>query len=69
MQNKDVDKLRSNCAADRRLCFRCIDSVIPSLSKSEIGIFCGCTARFVPNLVGNTKDKFRRDATYILIVL
>ena len=35
-QNKDADQLRSNCAADRRLCFRYIDSTIPPLPKSEI---------------------------------
>ena len=35
-ENKDADQLRSNCAADQRLCFRHIDSTIPFLSKSEI---------------------------------
>ena len=25
-ENKDADQLRSNCAADQRLCFRYIDS-------------------------------------------
>ena len=35
-ENKDADQLRSNCAADQRLCFRCMDSTIPILSKSEI---------------------------------
>ena len=35
-ENKDADQLRSNCAADQRLCFRYIDSTIPILSKSEI---------------------------------
>ena len=34
--NKDADHLRSNCAADQRLCFRYIDSTINLLSKSEI---------------------------------
>ena len=33
-ENKDADQLCSNCTADQRLCFRCIDSIIPLLSKS-----------------------------------
>ena len=35
-KNKDADQLRGNREADRRLCFRYIDSTIPLLSKSEI---------------------------------
>ena len=35
-ENKHADQLRSNCAADQRICFRFIDSKIPLLSKSEI---------------------------------
>ena len=35
-ENKDADQLRSNCAADQRLCFRYTDSAIPLLAKSEI---------------------------------
>ena len=35
-ENKDADQLRSNCAADLRLCFRYTDSTIPLLPKSEI---------------------------------
>ena len=35
-ENKDADQLRSNCAADQRLCFRYMDNTIPLLSKSEI---------------------------------
>ena len=35
-ENKDAAQLRGNCEADQRLCFRCIDSTIPLLSKSEI---------------------------------
>ena len=40
--NKDADQLhsydqlRSNCAADQRLCFRYTDSTIPLLPKSKI---------------------------------
>ena len=35
-ENKDADQLRSNCAADQRLCFWYIDSMISLLSKFEI---------------------------------
>ena len=39
-ENKGADQLRSNCEADQHLCFRCMDSTIPLLSKSKI--FCAC---------------------------
>ena len=35
-KNKDADQLRGNREADKRLCFRYMDSTIPLLSKSEI---------------------------------
>ena len=35
-ENKDADQLRSNCAADQRLCFRYTDSAIPLLPKCKI---------------------------------
>ena len=35
-ENKDADQLRGNREAYQRLCFRCTDSTIPLLSKSEI---------------------------------
>ena len=35
-ENKDAEQLRSNCAADQRLCFRYTDNTIPPLLKSEI---------------------------------
>ena len=35
-EHKDADQLRSNREADQRLCFRCMDSTIPLVSKSEI---------------------------------
>ena len=35
-ENKGAFQLRSNCAADQRLCFRHIDSTISLLPKSEI---------------------------------
>ena len=35
-ENKDADQLRGNRKADQRPCFRCKDSTIPLLPKSEI---------------------------------
>ena len=35
-ENKDADQLRSNCAANQRLCFRYTDSTITLLPKFEI---------------------------------
>ena len=43
-----------------RLCFRYIDGAIPLFLKSEI--FCGCTAWFVWDLVGNPEDRFSHEA-------
>ena len=37
-ENKDADQLRSDCAADQRLCFGYTDSTIPLVPKSEISI-------------------------------
>ena len=70
-ENKDADQLRGNREADQRLCFRYIDSTIPLLSKSEIfkplAIFCGCTARFVSDLVGNPEDRFSQNEAHIMM--
>ena len=60
-ENKDADQLRSNCAADQRLCFRCKDSVILLLSK-PLATFCGSTAQFMSDLVGNPEDWFSHKA-------
>ena len=64
-ENKGADQLQGNRAADQRLCFCYIDSTFPLLPKSKIfkpvAIFCGCTARFVSDLVGNPEDRFSRD--------
>ena len=34
-ENKDADQLRSNCTADKRLCFCYTDSIIPLLPKFQ----------------------------------
>ena len=51
-ENKDGDQLCSNCTADRRLCFRHMDSTIPLLLIYELdfnllALFCDYTAWFV----------------------
>ena len=59
-ENIGADQLRGNHEADRRLCF----STMALLHKSEISslaILCGCTARFVSDLVGNPKVRFCHD--------
>ena len=61
-ENKDADQLSGYREADQCLCFRHLDSTIPLHSKSRNfksqAIFCGCTARFVSDLVGIPKDLF-----------
>ena len=47
---KSADQLGSNHAADQRLCFRYIDSTFPLLPLLLV-TFCGCTAKFVSDLV------------------
>ena len=70
-ENKDADQLRGSREADQRLCFRYTDSIIPLLSKSEnfklLAIFCGCTARFVSDLVGNPEDRFSQNEAHLKI--
>ena len=65
-ENKDTDQLRSNREADQRLCFRYMDSTIPLLFE-PLAILCGCTARFVLDLVGKPEDRFSRVAAHIII--
>ena len=62
-EDKDTDQRRGKCAADRCLCFRYIDSTIPLLTA--LAIFCDCTGWFVSNLVGNSEDRFSRDAVNV----
>ena len=59
--NKDADQLRGKREAEQRLCFRYTDSTIPSYLNPKfrpLAILCGCTARFVWDLVGNPEDRF-----------
>ena len=60
-ENKDTNQLTGNRAADQRLCFHYKHSTIPLLPKSEISsltMFCGCTAKFVSDLVKTPKTGF-----------
>ena len=68
-ENKDADQLRSDCAADQRLCFRYIESTISLLSKSKIkplAISSDCTARFVWDLVGNPDYRFSHNEAHLI---
>ena len=47
---KGTGQLRSNCAADQRLCFRYTDNTIPLLSKSEISILKPSSVAVQPGL-------------------
>ena len=55
-ENKGADQLRSYCEADQRLCFRCTYSTIPSSTLAKyfkpLPCLCGCTDRFVSDLIG-----------------
>ena len=69
-ENKGADQQCGNRTADQRLCFRFIDSTIPLPTKSifkPLAVFCGCTAWFVSNLVGNPEDRFSRDVAQWLL--
>ena len=61
-QNKDADQLRGNREADQRLCFSLFGKYNTSTflirNFKPLVIFCGCTARFVSDLVGNPEDRF-----------
>ena len=61
-ENKGADQLHGNCTADQRLCFGYIDSATPLPPKREnfkpLAIFCGCTARFVSDLVETSKTGY-----------
>ena len=51
-ENKDADQLRGNREADQRLCFRCMDSTIPLLPKSEISSHWPSCVAVQPGLCG-----------------
>ena len=72
-ENKDADQLRGDREADQRLCFRYIASTIPLLpiyiyirTFKPLGLFCGCRARFVLDLIGNPEDRFSHNEAHFL---
>ena len=66
-ETKGAYQLRSDCEADQRLCFRNMDSTIPSLRVSKISRFpFSCISRFVSDLVGSLEDRFCRVAAHNL---
>ena len=68
-ENKGADQLPGNHAADQRPYFRSIGSAIFLLPKSKISIliFCGCTARFVSDLMQNPEGRFSHDEAHFIM--
>ena len=60
-ENKGADQLCGNRTTYQRLYFPYTDSAIP------LSIFCGCTAWFVSDLVGNPEDRFSHNREAHLI--
>ena len=58
-ENKDADQLRSNCAADQRLCFRYTDSTVPLLPKSQISGLLPSSVAVQPGLCGTWSETRR----------
>ena len=67
-ENKAADQLCGNRTSDQGLCFRYTYSTIPLLPKSD-AIFCGCTVRFVSDLVGNPEDRFSHNEAQFLYTM
>ena len=67
-ENKGVDQLRGNHAADQCLCFHYIVKSIYLLNPNfkPPAILCGCTAWVVLDLVGNPEDRFSCDAAQMI---
>ena len=58
-ENKDADQLRGN---------RIVHSLYFLLSNFKpLAIFCGCTAWFVSDLVGNLEDRFSHNEAHIIV--
>ena len=67
-ENKGADQLRSNCAADQRLCFRYITSTIPRPPKYEISTSSHLLRLHSPVCVGPGRKPRRQvihDAAHI----
>ena len=71
-ENKCADQLRSNCEADRCLCFRYTDSTIPLLSKSKIPASSSLLCLYRSVCVGTVRKPhcwFFHEATHMAIRL
>ena len=70
-ENKDADQRCGNHTADQGLCSRYMDSTIPLLLDSKnftpLAIFCGFTAQFMSDLVGNPENRFSHNEAQIII--
>ena len=67
-ENKDADQLRGNREADQRPCFRYIDSTSQVRNFKPLATFCGCTAWFVWDLVGNPEDQFSHNEAHLIFI-
>ena len=67
-KNKDADQIRGNREADQRLCFRYTYSTIIR-NFQPLAIFCGCTARFLSDLVGNPEDRFSHNEAHMMVLI
>ena len=70
-ENKDADQLRGNREADQRLSFRYKDSTVLLLpiykrNFQHLSIFCGCTAWFVSDLIGNPENRFSHNEAHLI---
>ena len=57
---KNKDQLGGNREADQRLFLH-----MQNLNFKSLAIFCGCTARFVSDLVENPEDRFSHLTTQL----
>ena len=70
-ENKDADQLRGNHEADQGFVYgiRIVQSLYLLLRNFKpLAIFCGCTARFVSDLVGNPEDQFSHNEALMEMV-
>ena len=67
-ESKDADQLRGNREADQRLCFRSwkVQYLYFQIRNFKpLAIFCGCTARFESDLVGNPEHQFSHNEAHM----
>ena len=66
-KKKGADQLLAGYrTADQHFCFRYIHSTIP-LITNPLDIFCGCTARFVLDLVRSPEYRFSYDGAHMFL--